>query len=362
MRITFTVTNDLNYDQRMIRICNTLSEAEFQVKLIGVKFRNAFPLEKKKYAQKRLPVFFKKGFGFYFEYNVKLFFFLLFQKTDLFCCIDLDTMLPVYFASVLRKKPRVYDAHEYFSQLKEIVIRPKIYRFWHFIEKKFVPKFRKGYTVSEGISKELFNNYGVKYEVIRNVPLLKSLSEHRLKEKIILYQGSVNEGRGFEYLIPAMKNINASLLIYGNGNFLEKAKILVEENQFQHRIFFKGKLLPAELDQATQNAYIGINLVEPLGGNQLLSLANKFFDYIQNGVPQLTMNFPEYKKINEQFEVALLISNLSISEIENSLNILLSDEILYQHLKQNCMKARECYNWQNEENKLIAFYKRIIEQ
>ena len=362
MRIIFTVTNDLNYDQRMIRICNSLAEHGYDIKIIGRKFKDSSVLEKKSYEQKRLRLFLKKGFGFYFEYNIKLFFYLLFQKTDILCCIDLDTMLPVYFASVLKRKNRIYDAHEYFSQLKEIITRPKIYRVWHFIEKTFIPKYKNGYTVSEGIAEEFFKNYKVKYEVIRNVPLLKQVgvSTKRQSEKIILYQGSVNEGRGFEYLIPAMKNINAVLDIYGDGNFLEQAKKIAVENQVQEKVFFKGKFLPNELILITAQAHIGINLVEALGKNQLLSLANKFFDYIQNELPQITMDFPEYKRINDEYEVGLLINNLSVQSIEASLKILLEDEALYFRLKQNCTKAREKYNWQNEEKKLIEFYKRKL--
>lgn len=356
MRIIFTVTNELNYDQRMIRICNTLSEAGHEMKLIGVKFGNSPSLEKKKYEQKRVKIFRKKGFGFYFEYNVKLFFFLLFQKADIFCCIDLDTMLPVYFASVLKRKMRVYDAHEYFSEQKEIITRRNVYRFWHFIEKRFVPQFKNGYTVSEGISKEFKKKYDVDYAVIRNIPMLKLLTAQSSNKKNILYQGSVNEGRGFEYLIPAMKNVDAHLLIYGDGNFLAQAKSLVEENQLDNKIFFEGKILPNELDEITQQAFIGINLVEPIGENQVLSLANKFFDYMQNCIPQLTMNFPEYRKINEEYEIAILIDNLSVSSIENSLTVLLEDEELYFLLKQNCLKAREVYNWQNEKKRLLDFY------
>ncbi|HSN09383.1 MAG TPA: glycosyltransferase, partial [Hanamia sp.] len=247
MRIIFTVTNELNYDQRMIRICNTLSAAGHQVKLIGVKFDHSSSLQKKKYEQKRVKVFRKKGFGFYFEYNVKLFFFLLFQKADIFCCIDLDTMLPVYFTSVLKNRKRVYDAHEYFSEQKEIITRQNVYRFWHFIEQQFVPKFQKGYTVSEGISNEFRKKYGVDYAVIRNIPPLKPLTALTSGKKNILYQGSVNEGRGFEYLIPAMKNVDAHLIICGDGNFLKQAKSLVEENGLQDKILFKGKVLPGEL-------------------------------------------------------------------------------------------------------------------
>ncbi len=361
MRIIFTVTNDLNYDQRMIRICNSLSDCGYDIKIIGRKFKDSPALEKKNYQQKRLQLFFKKDFGFYFEYNLKLFFYLLFQKTDILCCIDLDTILPVYFVAALKNKTRVYDAHEYFSQLKEIITRPKIYRVWHFIEKTFVPKFTNGYTVSESIAEEFLRNYKVKYEVIRNVPLLKpvSVSDKQRTEKIILYQGSVNEGRGFEYLIPAMKNTNAFLHIYGDGNFLEQAKKIAVENQVQEKIFFKGKFLPNDLSLITAQAYIGINLVEAFGKNQLLSLANKFFDYIQNEVPQVTMNFPEYKRINDEYEVALLLENLSVQGIEKSLKILLENETLYFLLKQNCIKARAEYNWQNEEKKLIGFYKKF---
>ena len=186
MRITFTVTNGLNYDQRMIRICNSLANEGNIVKLIGVKHSDSPALEPKNYQQQRLNVLFRKGFGFYFEYNVRLFFYLLFQKTDVFCCIDLDTMLPVYFASSLKRKIKVYDAHEYFSQQKEIITRPKIYRTWHFIERTFVPKFKHGYTVSEGIAQEFLKKYHVPYEVIRNVPLLKPLPDIVDKEKIIM--------------------------------------------------------------------------------------------------------------------------------------------------------------------------------
>lgn len=359
MRIVFTVTNDLNYDQRMIRICNSLSRAGNEVKLVGVQFKKSPPLQNKKYSQKRIRMISKKGFGFYFEYNVKLFFFLLIQKADVFCCIDLDTMLPVYFVSALKRKQKVYDAHEYFSQQKEIITRPKIYRFWHYIEKRFVPKFKKGYTVSEGIAIALKKNYKVNYKVIRNLPLLNALPVNTSGSKTILYRGNVNEGRAFEFLIPAMKLVHAELIICGDGNFLEQAKSIVDKNDLGNKINFRGKLLPAELDEITSEAFIGINLVEPLGENQVLSLANKFFDYMQNGIPQLTMNSQEYKKINDEFEVAILLDDLSTKSISDGLNLLMEDKELYSRLKNNCLKARQIYNWQNEEKKLIYFYNHL---
>lgn len=359
-RITFTVTNDLNYDQRMMRICTSLAEAGYTVTLIGTKNNTSPPLSPKKYKQIRLHTFFKKGFGFYAEYNIRLFFYLLFKKTNIICCIDLDTILPVWLASKLRKIERVYDAHEYFSQQKEIVTRPGIFRIWQWIEKKFVPRFKKGYTVSQSIASKFKELYGVDYEVIRNMPFLKPLPvKAAVDEKVILYQGAVNEARGLEFLIPAMKAINARLDIYGDGNFMAQIKDLVAANNLQDKVFVKGKVLPEKLDTITQSAYMGVNLVEYTGMNQYYSLANKFFDYISNGLPQVTMNFPEYKKINDEFEVAVLIDDLKKETLTVAINKLLNDENLYKRLQRNCITARQALNWQNEEKKLITFYKNI---
>lgn len=360
-RIIFTVTNELNYDQRMVRICSSLTEAGYAVTLIGKKGISSTPLAKKEYLQKRLFTFFYKGFGFYAEYNIRLFFYLLFKKTDLFCCIDLDTMLPVWLVSKLKSTKRVYDAHEYFSQQKEVISRPRIHSVWKWIEKTFTPHFKNGYTVSQSIAAEFKTIYGVDYEVIRNIPMLKPLTPHLLqKEKIILYQGAVNEARGLEFLIPAMKEIDAQLDIYGDGNFMDQTKNLIISNNLQIKVFLKGRVLPEELDAITQNAYIGINLVENSGLNQYFSLANKFFDYIQNGLPQISMNFPEYKQINDEYEVAILIDDLQPNTITAAINKLLHDDGLYYRLQQNCLKARQILNWQNEEEKLIAFYADIF--
>src|SRR5258708_9824272 len=118
-RLTFTVTNDLRYDQRMIRICTSLANAGYSVTLTGANFSRSIPLTQQPFRQKRLACLFTKGKAFYIEYNLKLFFWLLFHKTGTICAIDLDTILPCYYISILKGSPRVYDAHELFCEIKE---------------------------------------------------------------------------------------------------------------------------------------------------------------------------------------------------------------------------------------------------
>ena len=119
-------------------------------------------------------------------------------------------------------------------------------------------------------------------------------------------------------------------------------------------------LTPDQLPAITDNAFLGVNLVENYGLNQYYSLANKFFDYMHACVPQVTMDFPEYRTINEQFCIGILIADLREETIAAALNNLLTNDVLYVEMKANCTKARMVYNWQEEEKKLIAFYKELF--
>src|SRR5258705_1117593 len=129
-RIFFTVTNDLTYDQRMHRICTSLAENGYAVTLVGYKLASSLPLKNEKFRQKRINCLFRKGKMFYAEYNTRLFFYLLLKKTDAICAIDLDTILPCLYLSRLKGIPRIYDAHELFTGLKEVGTRPGIKQFW----------------------------------------------------------------------------------------------------------------------------------------------------------------------------------------------------------------------------------------
>jgi glycosyltransferase involved in cell wall biosynthesis len=358
--VVFTVTTDLSYDQRMIRICTSLVNAGYKVLLVGRKLKSSIPLSNQPFMQKRVKCFFEKGKLFYAEYNIRLFFYLLFKKINCIGAIDLDTILPCYFASKIKNAKRIYDAHELFCEMKEIVTRPAVYKLWKRIERYTVPKFPLGYTVNQPIADEFEKMYGVHYEVIRNIALLKEIAPAEKKEKFILYQGAVNEGRSFETLIPAFKDINCKLIICGDGNFMQQARQLVADNGLQDKVIFKGKISPDELRAFTQLAYIGITLFENKGLSNYYSLGNRFFDYLHAGIPQLCVNYPLYKEINDQLPIAMLIDDLSPANIATQLNNLLKNEVLYKELQQNCLKLRQTLNWEHEEINLIQFYKKLL--
>jgi glycosyltransferase involved in cell wall biosynthesis len=344
----------------MIRICTSLAAAGYGIILVGRKTKASIPLAIQPFKQKRINCFFEKGKLFYAEYNIRLFVYLLFKRMDCICAIDLDTILPVYFISQLKKTRRVYDAHELFCEMKEVVTRPGIYRMWKRIEKFTIPEFEHGYTVNRLIGDEFKKMYGVHYEVIRNIALLKDIKPVEKTEKFIIYQGAVNEGRSFETLIPAFKDINCKLVICGDGNFMQQARQLVTDNGLTQKVIFKGRIKPDALNEFTQQAYIGITLFENKGLSNYYSLGNRFFDYLHAGIPQLCVNYPVYKEINDPLPVAVLTDDLSAENIAAQLNNLLENEVLYKSLQQNCLSLRQTLNWQQEEIKLIHFYNNLL--
>ena len=358
--IYFTVTNDLTYDQRMNRICTSLADHGYNVVLVGRRRKQSQPLRKEKYQQKRLRCWFQKGKLFYAEYNFRLFFYLLFRRLHGICAIDLDTIIPCYWISRIKKVPRIYDAHELFTELKEVVSRPMIQKTWRRIERRYVPKFSKGYTVSDSIAGEFERRYGVHYETIRNVSRLREFRELEKPERFILYSGAVNEARAFEYLIPAMKMVRAGLVVCGDGNFMPQLKALIAQNGVEDKVELRGMLLPDELWEVSLQAWAGVGVAENEGLNQYLALPNKFFDYIHAGLPQLSMDYPEYRRINARFEVATLIEKLDPEIIASALNNLLENAVMYRKLKDNCMQARVKLNWQEEEKKLLSFYQSVF--
>jgi glycosyltransferase involved in cell wall biosynthesis len=402
----------------MQRICTSVAETGFEVWLIGRKLSTSTPLPSFNFRTKRLSCFFNKGFAFYAEYNIRLFFYLLFSKAHCLCAIDLDTIVPIYFVSWLKNIKRVYDAHELFTEQKEIVTRPKVHKIWMAIEQFCVPKFKQGYTVNLFIKDELKRRYGVNYSIIRNMPVKaegvrekvegrsekiedrseelegrrekvegrrekegrrsEHLEDDRLQmtdgelestsmisltpnNQFLIYQGAVNEGRSFETLIPAMKQVNCTLLICGEGNFFEQTQQLIQQHQLEKKVILRGYVSPAQLKKITPQALFGLTLFEKTGLNQYYSLSNRFFDYIMAGIPQVCVGYPEYKAINDEHEIALLIDETDEQTIANGINRLINNTLLYKQLQQNCIQARTVLNWNNEAIKLKQFWKHLMQ-
>ena len=206
-----------------------MHEAGYQVLLIGRLRKNSRDL-KRPYPIRRMNLIFERGFAFYAEYNLRLFFLLLTRGKDLLYANDLDTLLPNFLVSRISNIPLVYDSHEYFTEVPEMMERHAVRSVWLSLEKMIFPRLKNVITVNRELAEIYLQKYGVKSTVIRNVPELSNYNPGSRKlrvsnKPVLIYQGSLNTGRGIELMIDCMAL--ACLVgerVHNNNPFLDLGK------------------------------------------------------------------------------------------------------------------------------------------
>lgn len=356
-KIIISITSNIQFDQRVIRIASALHEEGHDVTVIyrHKRTQKAF-VNHSAFDFKILPVvpFFQSSFLFYAEYNIRLFLILIRSTMHIHWACDADTLLAGFFTKKIKKNKLIYDAHEYFEESPELVNKKFISRVWTAIQRLAIPHTDLRFSVSQTLCDELSNKYHYPFHLLRNVPLHRSKKIITTpKEKIILYQGVINIGRGIEVMIDAMEFLpDYKFWIIGDGDILTKLTAIATNKIYSDRIIFFGKKTPEELFDLTQQARIGINLLSDDNKNYYYSGANKTYDYIQAGIPSIQMNFPEYKILNEHYPVSILIDRLDLSLICHAVHQL-EDTTRYQCMIEQCAIATKVFNWENEK-KVIA--------
>jgi glycosyltransferase involved in cell wall biosynthesis len=367
-KVSLSVINDLVTDNRVHKVATSLQNMGFEPVLIGRILPESHPVERA-YPTRRMKLFFRKGSLFYFEYNLRLFCCLLRLKIDVFVANDLDTLPANYLASRISRKPLVYDSHEYFTEVPELVNRPWVKAIWTRIEKILVPKVDAAYTVCESIAEVYRDKYGVDFKVVRNLPVRTAsvnthpmTQSHRMSSntpKIILYQGALNLGRGLEDTIKAMQFIEgAELWLAGDGDLTQKLKELTISLKLESKVKFLGRLPLQELNEVTRKADLGISLEEDLGLNYRFALPNKLFDYIQAGVPVLVSNLPEMRRVVESFQIGTYIEFDKRDQLAEVIREALFNDEKRQVWAKNLSLAAEVLHWEHEENVLKRIFQR----
>lgn len=357
MRITITATSDLHFDQRVQKIAGSLRKAPYSVLVIG-RNKNEPSGVNYPFDINLLSCFFHKSFFFYAEFNLRLFWKLLFTKSDVICACDLDTLTACTLAAKLKGSKLVFDAHEYFENSIEIIDKPIIRRVWQLIAKICIPTADLCYTVSGTLSNILGQKYKKTFHLIRNTPLSnRPVREPQLPErKILWYQGAVNEGRGLELLMDCLLKLpDYQLEIAGDGDLLNFLKQRAKDLNLQNRVTFHGRLTYEAMARHAARAWIGFDLLNAQSENYYYSLSNKTFDYIQSGLPVVQMNFPEYANIHSKYPIGLLIDNLTVDQIENAIHKFNEPEF-QKKCREACLLAAKEFLWEKEEEKLLALY------
>ena len=370
-KVIVSVINDLVTDQRVKKVCGTLSDMGFKIVLVGRRLRNSPDMDFRPYQVRRMKLLFTKGPFFYLEYQVRLFIFLLFRKFDVLYSNDLDTLLPNYLISKIKKPALIYDSHEYFTGVPELVDHPIKKGIWKRIERSIFPHLLHVFTVSESIARLYESEYGILPQVIRNVPETNHMAEIPGRaslglpeeKKIIILQGSgINVQRGSEELVEAMQFVpeTMQLLIVGRGDVIEILKKKVRDLKLEKKVVFKPRLHYEKLMLYTAAADLGVSLDKDTNINYRYSLPNKVFDYIHAGIPVLASKLPEIEKLIETYEIGDFISNHEPRLIAAKIVEMFEHPEQLKTWSDNAKKARKELNWELESKTIQKVFQEYV--
>lgn len=367
-RVITSVINNYQNDQRVQKVVHSLLKFGFEVEVIATDLWGNpelnFP-----YPIHVLPLTSQRGMQMYSEFNRRLFGKLLkmTKKEDILLANDVDSLIPNYWISKIKKCPLVLDCHEIYSEMPSLTGRKFKKKIWQKIEAQLIPKTRHFYTVSQGCADWFEDAYGNRPEVIRNVPRLEdvvddtlrlALPEHGKEEKILLYQGGINVSRGIDKMIQSMPLMdNAQLWIIGDGPKKAEYEQLVSELNIGEKVRFLGSIPPSQLKLITPKADLGLSLEEDGGISYRFSLPNKVFDYMHAGIPVLGTNLPEIKNTIETYKIGRIINNHQPEHLADMMKLMLAEG--KAPYAENLKIATSVFNWENEEIKLKKIFEAV---
>ncbi|QUR93815.1 glycosyltransferase [Macrococcoides canis] len=290
------------------------------------------------------------------------------QNADIYHANDLNTLPQGIICSKFRLNPKklIYDSHE--VQTSRTGYKPEKIKRYESLMLNFVDEMMVENHTRAAHNETLYGFYPrtlYNYSELYNIEEKRKINLHEQlglpeNEKILLYQGGLQEGRGLERLIEMMPLVKEGTLVFIGGGKLEKElKRRAAESSVKDRIKFIPKVHFKDLPSHTREAYIGFQVLQNVCFNHYSASSNKLFEYIMAHVPVVSCAFPEVKQVVEGEQIGIAVDSHNTEAIANAVNELLSNQELYHQMKENCKTAKLKYNWSVEQEKLFETYEAV---
>ncbi|MGN7330763.1 glycosyltransferase [Bacillus altitudinis] len=290
------------------------------------------------------------------------------KNYDIYHSNDLNTLPQGVICAkfkLFNRKKLIYDSHE--VQTSRTGYDSKLYGKMESFLLKFVDQM-----IVENHTRAKYNEdlYGFYPKVVHNYPFVQKKEIEKIDlheilniskdEKILLYQGGIQTGRGLENLVKAAPNFEEGILVFiGDGRIKESLMQLTEDMKLTDRVKFLQKVPLKDLPRYTKNAYLGFQVLNNVCFNHYSASSNKLFEYIMAGVPVIACDFPEIKKVVSSENIGVVVDSHDPISIAAGVNKLVLNPELRHQYSENCQQARLKYNWEQEKKSLLKVYGQI---
>lgn len=286
-------------------------------------------------------------------------------------CHDLDTLPAGILAARRAPAPILYDSHELYAHLNVPHPTRLRRRFVEMVERRALRRVTSVVTVNESIARHLAERYGIERPVVvMNAPPAGGPSgdgeipdPFRREALKALYLGGVTRGRGIEEAIEALRHLPEAILILMGPEqppFGEEFRDRAARTGVADRVFFVPPV-PHELVTAVAaHATVGLVTIANVCLSYYYSLPNKLFECLHAGLPVVTSDFPELRRIVDTYRVGRTCDPSDPRAIAAAIRDLVADPEAYAHLRERARAAARDFTWEREAEKLLAVYRDVV--
>lgn len=244
--------------------------------------------------------------------------------------------IPLLFRSILSKVYSKYEKRKAKSLDGIISVTPQIC-------KRFM-QFHKEVC--------LVANYPLRHE-------FENCKFNRKKSNHFCYVGGLYASRGIKEVVLAMEQLDATLHLAGHFDDVLLQKEL-ERTQAWKKIIYHGQVDRAAIQNILEQCSVGIVTLHPTQ-SYLEAYPIKLFEYMAAGCAVLASDFPLYRSLLGKTECARFVDPQSRCEITEALQVLIDNSEQTLSMGIEARKGFDLhYNWENEAEKLVLFYRKIL--
>lgn len=319
---------------------------------------------------------FHKLFSFV-DYYVRSYRVVTKHHADIYHANDLNTLPIAWWVARKHGAKLVYDSHELY--MEKNMIRPP-HRIIKFLigrlEAFLIRRTNAVITVNESIADELSRRYHVSLPTVvmnapsrtngivrSNVNLLREALNVRQDYRLLLYAGFITFNRGIEKMIQSLTYLPDCYLVfmgYGTEKYKKQLLKIILQSGLESRVAFYGPVPSDEVIRYAAGADLGVAPIENSCLSYYYCSPNKVFEYINAGLAVIASDFPELRKVIYKHDIGCTFDPNDPHDIARAVTYVFEDAERWQRMKQNTIAASQCYNWENESEKLINLYKALI--
>jgi glycosyltransferase involved in cell wall biosynthesis len=172
--------------------------------------------------------------------------------------------------------------------------------------------------------------------------------------KVFIYIGILDTGRGVEACLEAFNSeLNQNHIVFlGTGRLENKIR---EYSNKSKRIHLHAPVIHSDVVNIIKSADYGLCFIENISLSDYYCLPNKLFEYAFAGLPVLASNFPEIKRVVDQYNLGLTCEP-NPQAIVDAVNRASNNNFLTEPVDISEL------SWATQAERLTARYKKILSQ